>query len=43
VETRVDEKLVIVTTAAEENITGDQLVEQLSKWSAASGKYVKVA
>eukprot|EP00557_Chaetoceros_sp_GSL56_P005916 CAMPEP_0176489270 /NCGR_PEP_ID=MMETSP0200_2-20121128/7189_1 /TAXON_ID=947934 /ORGANISM="Chaetoceros sp., Strain GSL56" /LENGTH=72 /DNA_ID=CAMNT_0017886381 /DNA_START=100 /DNA_END=318 /DNA_ORIENTATION=- len=41
VETLVDEKVVIVT--ATEDITGDQLVDQLSKWSAASGKYVRVA
>lgn len=40
-ETLVDEKIVIVTTETED-ITGDQLVDQLSKWSAASGKYVRV-
>ena len=41
VETNVDAKSVIVT--ATDGVTAEELVEKLSKWSAASGKYVKIA
>jgi len=41
VETNVDEKSVIVTAA--DGVTAEEMVEKLSKWSAASGKYVKIA
>jgi hypothetical protein len=40
IDARVEEKIVIVTA---EGVTGEQLVEKLSKWSAASGKYVRLA
>lgn len=40
VETNVDEKSVIVSA---EGVTADEMVEKLSKWSQASGKYVKIA
>jgi hypothetical protein len=33
----------VVVTTDDENVTGELLVDQLSKWSAASGKYVKIA
>ena len=41
VDTNVEAKSVIVT--ADDGVTGEQLVEKLSKWSEASGKYVKLA
>ena len=40
VETNVEEKSVKVT--ADEGVTAEQCAEKLAKWSAASGKYVKV-
>ena len=40
VETNVEEKTVKVT--ADEGVTAEQCAEKLAKWSAASGKYVKV-
>ena len=40
VDTNVDEKTVIVSA---EGVTADEMVEKLSKWSQASGKYVKIA
>lgn len=40
VDTNVDERTVIVSA---EGVTADEMVEKLSKWSQASGKYVKIA
>ena len=40
VDTNVEEKKVTVVS---EGLTGEQLVEKLSKWSESSGKYVKLA
>eukprot|EP00551_Chaetoceros_affinis_P007760 CAMPEP_0203669078 /NCGR_PEP_ID=MMETSP0090-20130426/5545_1 /ASSEMBLY_ACC=CAM_ASM_001088 /TAXON_ID=426623 /ORGANISM="Chaetoceros affinis, Strain CCMP159" /LENGTH=73 /DNA_ID=CAMNT_0050533673 /DNA_START=104 /DNA_END=325 /DNA_ORIENTATION=- len=40
VETNVDEKKVTVVS---EGIEKEELVKKLSKWSEASGKYVKLA
>lgn len=37
--TNVEEKSVVVQA---EGVTGEDVVEKLSKWSAASGKYVKL-
>ena len=40
VDARVEEKIVIVTA---EGVTGEEMVDKLSKWSEASGKYVRLA
>lgn len=39
VDPKVEEKIVIVTA---EGVTGEEMVEKLSKWSEASGKYVRL-
>lgn len=40
VETNVDKKSVVV---AADGVTAQEMVDKLSKWSEASGKYVKIA
>eukprot|EP00554_Chaetoceros_debilis_P006523 CAMPEP_0194079100 /NCGR_PEP_ID=MMETSP0149-20130528/5339_1 /TAXON_ID=122233 /ORGANISM="Chaetoceros debilis, Strain MM31A-1" /LENGTH=71 /DNA_ID=CAMNT_0038760483 /DNA_START=81 /DNA_END=296 /DNA_ORIENTATION=+ len=39
VDANIEEKTVIVTA---EGVTAEEMVEKLSKWSAASGKYVRI-
>lgn len=39
VQADVDAKTVIVTA---EGVTAEEMVQKLAKWSAASGKYVKI-
>ena len=40
--TNVDEKSVIITAEEGVTVTAEEMVEKLAKWSAASGKYVKI-